>query len=104
VVTVTGTFGVRDWSGDVDDDYEGNMQFVFVSELEPLTVPSNLSITGIEHNQAIQFFRSTLDPATIQGKIRKIRSDLTLGMRRNAFGPGFGSTPTRFTGLLQRFH
>jgi hypothetical protein len=67
VVTVTGTFGVRDWSGDVDDDYEGNMQFVLVAELEPLTVPSNLSITGIEHNQAIQFFRSTLDPATIQG-------------------------------------
>lgn len=67
VVQVTGTFGVRDWSGDVDDDYEGNMQFVLVAELEPLTVPSNLSITGVEYNQAIQFFRSTLDPATIQG-------------------------------------
>jgi hypothetical protein len=67
VVRVQGTFGVRDWSGDVDDDYEGNMQFVLLAELEPVTVPSNLSITGVEHNQAIQFFRSTLDPATIQG-------------------------------------
>ena len=67
VVTVTGTFGVRDWSGDVDDDYEGNLQFVLLAELEALSIPSNLSITGVEHNQAIQFFRSTLDPATIQG-------------------------------------
>jgi hypothetical protein len=67
VVNVTGTFGVRDWSGDVDDDYEGNLQFVLLAELEALTVPSNLSITGVEHNQVIQFFRSTLDPATIQG-------------------------------------
>jgi hypothetical protein len=67
VVHVTGTFGVRDWSGDVDDDYEGNMQFVLLAELEPVAVPSNLSITGVEHNQAIQFFRSTLDPSTIQG-------------------------------------
>jgi hypothetical protein len=67
VVTVTGTFGVRDWSGDVDDDYEGNLQFVLLAELEALSIPSNLSITGVEQNQAIQFFRSTLDLATIQG-------------------------------------
>ena len=53
MVHVTGTFGVRDWSGDVDDDYEGNIQFVLLAELEAGALPSNLSITGVEHNQAI---------------------------------------------------
>ena len=64
VVTVEGTFGVRDWSDNWDDDYEGNIQFVLLAELETGFVPSNLSITGIEYNQTIQFFRSKLDPAT----------------------------------------
>lgn len=64
VVTVEGTFGVRDWSGEFDDDYEGTIQFVLLAELETGTLPSNLSITGVEYNQTIQFFRSQLDPAT----------------------------------------
>lgn len=65
VVTVEGTFGVRDWSGDWDDDYEGSLQFLLLADLETGTLPSNLSITGIEHNQATQHFRSQLhlDPA-----------------------------------------
>jgi hypothetical protein len=48
VVTVQGTFGVRDWSGDWDDDYQGT-----------------LSIIGVEYTQAIQHFRAQLhlDPA-----------------------------------------
>src|SRR5256885_12724591 len=45
VVTVEGTFGVRDWSNDWDDDYEGNIQFVLLADLETGSVPSNLSIT-----------------------------------------------------------
>jgi len=66
VVTVEGTFGVRDWSNDWDDDYEGSIQFVLLADLEAGFVPSNLSITGLEFNQTIQFYRSQLDPATAQ--------------------------------------
>ena len=66
VVTVDGRFGVRDWSGNWDDDYQGSMQFLLLAELATGVQPSNLSITGIEHSQAIQHFRSQLhlDPAT----------------------------------------
>src|SRR5215470_7192368 len=69
VVTVQGTFGVRDWSDDWDDEYEGSLQFVLLADLETGTVPSNLSITGVEHNQATQHFRSQLhlDPASAGG-------------------------------------
>jgi hypothetical protein len=73
VVTVEGTFGVRDWSNNFDDDYDGTIQFILLAELETVSVPSNLSITGIEYNQAIQFFRSRLDPATA-------RPDNSIGM------------------------
>jgi hypothetical protein len=66
VVTVTGTFGVRDWSGEYDDPYEGTIQFILLAELETATTPSNLTITGVEYNQVTQFFRSQLDPATAQ--------------------------------------
>jgi len=64
LVTVEGTFGVRDWSGEYDDDYEGSIQFVLLAELETASVPSNLTITGVEYNQVTQFFRSKLDPTT----------------------------------------
>ncbi len=66
VVTVEGTFGVRDWSNEWDDRYEGSMQFVLLADLDTTALPSNLSITGVELNQATQFFRSQLhlDPAT----------------------------------------
>jgi hypothetical protein len=64
VVTVEGTFGVRDWSGEFDDDYEGTIQFVVLAELQAGFTASNLSITGVEESQTIQFFRSRLDPST----------------------------------------
>jgi len=60
IVTVEGTFGVRDWSGDWDDDYQGSLQFLLLADIATDVVPSNLSITGIEHTQAIQHFRSQL--------------------------------------------
>lgn len=60
VVIVEGTLGVRDWSGEWDDDYEGSLGFVVLAELEAGTVASNLSITGVELNQATQYFRSQL--------------------------------------------
>ncbi len=66
VVIVEGTFGVRDWSDNFDDDYEGSIQFVLLAELEAGSVASNLTITGVEYNQTIQFFRSQLDEATAQ--------------------------------------
>ncbi len=62
LVKVTGTFGLRDWSGDWDDDYEGNIQFVVVAELVGASEPrprGDLSITGMEFNQATQHFRSS---------------------------------------------
>jgi len=32
-VRVTATLGVRDWSGDVDDDYEGAVHFAVLAEI-----------------------------------------------------------------------
>ncbi len=64
VVSVDGLVGVRDWSGEWDDDYEGSLQFVLLAELEVGSLPANLSVTGVERNQAIQFFRSVLDAST----------------------------------------
>jgi len=32
-VRVTATLGVRDWSGDVDDDYEGTVFYAVIAEL-----------------------------------------------------------------------
>ncbi len=71
-VTVNGTFGVRDWSGNWDDAYQGSIDFAVVAELESATVPptrrSDLTITGVELNQAVQFFRANtfLDPLNVQ--------------------------------------
>lgn len=31
-VTVTATLGVRDWSGEVDDNYEGTVYFAVIAE------------------------------------------------------------------------
>ena len=66
-VTVTANLGVRDWSGDWDDLYQGTIDFVVLAELESATGPQprrDLIVTGVEHNQAIQFWRSNrnLDP------------------------------------------
>lgn len=61
-VTVTGNFGLRDWSGTWDDNYDGVLNFVVLAELESVTAPpprGDLSITGMEFNQATQFFRAS---------------------------------------------
>jgi len=70
-VTVDGFLGVRDWSGNWDDQYDGNIDFVVVAELESATAtpPRNdLIVTGMEVNQATQYFRSSrfLDPANVR--------------------------------------
>jgi hypothetical protein len=67
VVIVTATLGLRDWSGNWDDPYQGSIDFAVVADLEPVTGPpprGDLLITGMEFNQAVQFFRSGtyLDP------------------------------------------
>jgi hypothetical protein len=68
VVTVTGRLGLRDWSGNWDDPYDGVIDFVVLADLESATAPparSDLVITGMELIQATQFFRANqyLDPA-----------------------------------------
>jgi hypothetical protein len=61
VAQVTGTFGLRDWSGNWDDDYQGTVQFAVLAELQSVTAPpprGDLTITGMEFTQCIQSFRS----------------------------------------------
>jgi hypothetical protein len=66
-VTVPRTFGLRDWSGNLNDACDGNIERVVRADLQ---VPSqrprraDLLITGTEFNQAVQFFhsRTYLDP------------------------------------------
>lgn len=58
-VTVRCKFGLRDWSGDWDDPYEGEFEISLIVEFED-EGKSNLSIVGVEHSQGIQFFNSTL--------------------------------------------
>ena len=69
-VTVTGTLGLRDWSGNWDDQYDGNIECVVLADLEdPSQQPprDDLEITGAELNQAVQYFRASsyLDPASV---------------------------------------
>jgi hypothetical protein len=60
-VTVTGRFGLRDWSGTWDDNYDGSVNFVVLADLVSVTAPparGDLAITGLEFNQGTQFFRA----------------------------------------------
>ena len=71
LVRVTGTLGLRDWSGNWDDDYDGVLQFAVLAELVSATEPpprGDLEITGFELNQATQYFRSFqhLDGANVR--------------------------------------
>jgi hypothetical protein len=61
VVIVRATFGLRDWSGNWDDDYAGTIQIAVLAALADATLPpprGDLQITGTEFSQATQFFRS----------------------------------------------
>jgi hypothetical protein len=70
-VEVTAALGVRDWSGDWDDQYQGTVDFAVLADLVSATAPpprGDLVISGLEHNQAIQFWRASryLDPTTVR--------------------------------------
>jgi hypothetical protein len=70
-VTVSATFGLRDWSGDWDDEYTGTVNFVVLADLESATAPPvrpDVQILDAEFNQVIQFFRSAahLDTANVR--------------------------------------
>jgi hypothetical protein len=70
-VTVEARLGLRDWSGNWDDDYNGTIEFTLLADLESVTATPprpDLTITDMEFNQAVQFFRaaSYLDPAHVQ--------------------------------------
>lgn len=61
VVTVRTTYGLRDWSGDWDDDYAGTIDVCVLADLVDASLPparGDLQVTGVEANQATQSFRS----------------------------------------------
>lgn len=63
-VNVAGTFGLRDWSGEFDDPFSGNIQWALLADLAPVPTPApgdargDLIIVEAEITQAIQHFRS----------------------------------------------
>ena len=60
-VTVNVTYGVRDWSGNWDDDYTGDIEFAVIAELVSATAPpprTDVVIADAELNQATQYFQS----------------------------------------------
>jgi hypothetical protein len=60
-VTVNGTLGLRDWSGNWDDNYDGFIDFLVIADLESATAPPprrDLQIVDMEYNQAVQYFRA----------------------------------------------
>jgi hypothetical protein len=63
-VIVSGAFGLRDWSGEWDDDYAGNIEYVVLADLEGATPPlpgdarGDLLVADAEITQVIQHFRS----------------------------------------------
>ncbi|MGH9894027.1 MAG: hypothetical protein ACREA0_19015, partial [bacterium] len=63
-VTLTGRFGLRDWSNEWDDAYSGLIDVAVLADLETVTPPGpgeargDLVILGAEITQAIQLFRS----------------------------------------------
>lgn len=63
-VTVTGAFGLRDWSNEFDDPYSGVIEVAVLADLVAVTSPGpgdhrgDLVIVGAEMTQAIQHFRS----------------------------------------------
>lgn len=86
-VIVKGKFGLRDWSGEWDDVYSGNIQYAVLAELEAVSPPSpgeirgDLIIVDAECTQAIQHFRSDrhLDSANVfpDNSIRFVRDKST---------------------------
>lgn len=64
-VIVSGVFGLRDWSGEWDDDYSGNIQYVLLADLEGVAPPApgdprgDLIVVDAEFTQVIQHFRSS---------------------------------------------
>lgn len=111
-VTVTGTYGLRDWSGNWDDQYDGTVNFVVLADLQdPAALPprDDLFIEDAELNQAVQFFRSDtyLDAAhQMPDNSIWLIADKDTGVRvyvdydATASGPAGLSTITRLTGSL----
>lgn len=63
-VDVSGTFGLRDWSGEWDDPYSGVLEYAVFAELVAATPPlpgnarGDLIVVDAEITQGIQHFRS----------------------------------------------
>ncbi|NLD68525.1 MAG: hypothetical protein GX644_06880, partial [Limnobacter sp.] len=73
LVDVTGSFGLRDWSGNWDDHYGGLIEFTVIADLVAVAPPlpgtsrGDLIVVDAEITQAIQHFRSDrhLDAANV---------------------------------------
>jgi len=70
-VSVTVSLGLRDWSGEWDDEYTGIVNFVVLAELAAATDPPSrpdLIVTDAEITQVTQHFRSAafLDPVNVR--------------------------------------
>jgi hypothetical protein len=60
-VIVNVTFGLRDWSGNWDDNYQADVEVAVIAELTSPTAPpprTDVSIVSAEFSQATQFFQS----------------------------------------------
>ncbi|MEO4000390.1 M66 family metalloprotease [Mesorhizobium sp. CAU 1732] len=64
-VDVSGSFGLRDWSGEWDDPYSGVIDFAVFAQLAPVAPPApgnargDLIVADAEITQVIQHFRSS---------------------------------------------
>jgi hypothetical protein len=107
-VTVNGTFGLRDWSGDWDDEYDGSIQCVVLADLvDPSDIPprNDMIITGMEVNQAVQFFRTAtyLDATNAQPDNPPVDHN-QVGIIKFQWAHGHARPPERFAGAYPNMH
>jgi hypothetical protein len=82
-VTVTATLGVRDWSGDWDDLYQGTVDFAILAELEPATGPAVLTGFDVEYSHGDDHHLGRLDVQLEVGAINgaDVAVTVTYGLR-----------------------
>ena len=111
VLIVNGSFGLRDWSGEWDDDYSGNIQYVVLADLAGVSPPfpgdprGDLIIVDGEITQVIQHFRSDdhLDSVNVfpDNSIRLVADKPTVVRLYIDYDASSGLAPiARLTGML----
>lgn len=110
-VDVSGSFGLRDWSGEWDDPYSGLVEYTVFAELTAIGPPApgdprgNLIVVDAEITQAIQHFRSGkhLDAANVfpDNSIRLVASKPTVVRLYVDYDASAGLAPiTKISGEL----